>query len=134
MSPIETLVVRPEINSELAGRIAAAFASEFTYPSRPPYHPAETHPECPFAGIVGSEPNVAHAGVREAFRLLGLDESNCRLKCRNPLGCVVSPGDCALLEPNIIRHSHIGLKVAYKWVESELRKAGRTPEATVALR
>lgn len=75
------------------------------YPGESPYHPVEKYPEYPFAEVV-EIPNAAYEGVRESFRLLGLDEVNYGTRAWNPLGDLVRPGDSILIKPNLIREGH----------------------------
>ena len=73
------------------------------YPEDPPFHPHETWPESPF-GEVSPVPNPVYRGVRDAFRLLGLDAEAQGTPEWNPLGAVVHPGDLVVLKPNLVRH------------------------------
>jgi uncharacterized protein (DUF362 family) len=70
----------------------------------PPYSPAERFPEYPFRdSAAGTGRNPAYAGVREAFRLLGLDAERFGTPEWNPLGEVVRPGDTVVIKPNLVR-------------------------------
>ena len=62
------------------------------YADVPPFHPGESYPESMFSAI-GSEPNPAYAGVRECFRLAGLDQAHFGTSQWNPLGDLMNPGD-----------------------------------------
>lgn len=74
------------------------------YPTTPPYSPGEAYPEYPFEPrLVSAEPNPAYAGVRQALRLLGLDEAHFGTPQWNPLGEVVQPGQTVVLKPNLVR-------------------------------
>ncbi len=93
--------------SILDRREVAVYRGEPSYARRPPYHPEIAYPESPFPGMTGDEPNPAYAGVREAWRLLGLDAARFGTRDWNPLGELVRPGATVLLKPNMIRESHI---------------------------
>lgn len=71
-----------------------------------PFHPFQAYPEYPFGAFVSLDPNPAYAGVREALRLLGLDEGHYGGADWNPLGGLIAPGDTVLLKPNFIREAH----------------------------
>ncbi len=51
----------------------------------------------------GTNGDTAHAGVREALKLLGLDAARFDTAEWNPLGGIVRPGDTVVLKPNCVR-------------------------------
>jgi len=67
-----------------------------------PFHPAERYPEYRFKHI--SRHNPAYSGVRELFRLMGMDEARYGRASWDPLGEIIRPGDHVLLKPNFVRH------------------------------
>lgn len=73
------------------------------YPEEPPFHPCGELPECPFSERAAA-PNRVYDGLRDTFRLLGLDAEHLGTPAWNPLGCVVVPGDLVVLKPNLVRH------------------------------
>ncbi len=74
------------------------------YPSEPPYSPGTGYPEYPFrADTLARGVNHAYAGVREALRLLRLDEGHYGQAEWNPLGGIIRPGDMVVLKPNFVR-------------------------------
>ncbi len=75
------------------------------YPAQPPFHPSDSYPECPFGERSRSD-NLAYAAVRQALRLLHLDEQNYGTRAWNPLSFLVTPGDTVVLKPNLIRECH----------------------------
>jgi len=75
------------------------------YPEGAPFHPDELYPELPFPEI-NPKPNVVYHGVREAFRLSGLDIEHYGKPEWNPLRGLVRPGDTVLLKPNLVKESH----------------------------
>jgi uncharacterized protein (DUF362 family) len=84
----------------------AIASGEAHYPTVPPFHPAESFPEYPFAGLedIAEGPNEAYRLVREALRLLGLDAERFGHRAWNPLGGYVRPGDTVVIKPNFVRH------------------------------
>ncbi len=75
------------------------------YSSLAPFHPALRYPEYEFETI-GVEGNPAYEGVREAFRMAGLDQENFGSSQWNPLGGLIRPGEVVLLKPNMLKESH----------------------------
>ncbi|HNY76824.1 MAG TPA: DUF362 domain-containing protein [Sedimentisphaerales bacterium] len=53
--------------------------------------------------MLAGESNQAYDGVREALRLLGLDEENYGHRDWNPLGQIIRPGQTVVLKPNFVR-------------------------------
>ena len=76
------------------------------YSDQLPFHSAIAYPEYPFKMLCASCANPAYAGVREALRLLCLDEEHFGNEMWNPLGALIFPGDTVLFKPNLIRESH----------------------------
>lgn len=76
---------------------------ETNYPARAPFSPDERYPEYPFEGSIGTEPNAAYRGVREALRLMGLDADRFGTSAWNPLREIVRPGDNVVIKPNFVR-------------------------------
>jgi uncharacterized protein (DUF362 family) len=78
------------------------------YPNRPPFHPAERHPELPaFVRDGPLDPtNRVYGAVRDCLRGLGLDRANFGTPRWNPLGDLVRPGDRVLLKPNFCISRH----------------------------
>lgn len=63
------------------------------------------YPEYPFGeGSIGLNPNAVYAGVRELFRLHGLDAEHFGIETWNPLGRFVKPGMSVLVKPNLVMH------------------------------
>ena len=94
-----------ETESFLDRRVAASFSSPAGYSTTAPYHPAEPYPDYQFPAHLGDRPNSAYAGVRQCFRLLGLDQANFGTSNWNPLGSFIAPGQTVLLKPNFIKES-----------------------------
>jgi uncharacterized protein (DUF362 family) len=75
------------------------------YPSAPPYSPGSAYPEYPFgSGSLTERGNEAYEGVRDALRLLKLDEEHYGRREWNPLGRIIRPGNTVVLKPNFIRN------------------------------
>lgn len=74
------------------------------YPEAP-FHPGRAYPEFPRSALAAA-PNPVYEGVREAFRLLGLDAARYGTPDWNPLGAVIRPGQRVLVKPNLVRHYH----------------------------
>jgi uncharacterized protein (DUF362 family) len=74
------------------------------YSSTPPYSPGVGYPEYPFGDTtLLASSNPGYEGVRQAFRLLGLDAAHYGTKQWNPLGGLVQPGRTVVLKPNFVR-------------------------------
>jgi len=78
--------------------------SSAKYPAFPPFHPGASYPE--YAWQVLGETNLIYEGVRNLFRLLGLDVANYGTPTWNPLGEIIKPGDKVVLKPNYLGQSH----------------------------
>lgn len=75
------------------------------YPKTPPFHPSTSYPEAMFPEV-WLEPNAAYDGVRQLFKLHGLDQANYGKKSWNPLGDIVKRGNTVLVKPNLIKENH----------------------------
>jgi len=74
------------------------------YPPESPYSPGTVYPEYPFGHeALVNKVNHAYEGVRDALRLLQLDEEHYDRRDWNPMGEFVQPGDAVVLKPNCIR-------------------------------
>jgi len=78
------------------------------YPLDPPFHPAQSYPEAPYAEKDTDPRNQVYTMVRECFRLLQLDQVNFGRPEWNPLGGLISPGDRVLIKPNFVLHFNAG--------------------------
>jgi len=85
-------------------RVAVVETGAQAYPPAP-YSPGEPYPEYRL-GPPAAAPNPVYAGVRECFRLLGLDAARYGSRDWNPLGGWIRPGMRVLLKPNLVRHYH----------------------------
>ena len=85
-------------------RVAVTRLTEARYPELPPFNPEKNYPEHGDTAIHGSNP--VYSGVRQLFRLLGLDTAKFGRTEWNPLGSIIRPGDTVLLKPNLIAESH----------------------------
>ncbi len=80
------------------------------YPSLLPFDPDQFYPEFasfPYTVILGPA-NRVYAGVREAFRLLGLDKEKYGTAAWNPLGDLIKPGNKVVVKPNFALDFHRG--------------------------
>jgi len=74
------------------------------YPSESPYSPGTAYPEYPFCSrSLADKVNHAYNGVRDALRLLELDEEHYGQKNWNPIGEIIKPDNTVVLKPNFIR-------------------------------
>jgi uncharacterized protein (DUF362 family) len=93
----------------ILNNLDVAIASGATrYPVDPPFHPAQSYPEAPYAEKDTDPENQVYSMVRECFRLLQLDEVNFGRPEWNPLGGLISPGDRVLIKPNFVLHFNAG--------------------------
>src|SRR5262245_54406625 len=76
---------------------------ETSYPTQAPFSPDERYPEYPFGSVIGTEPNAAYRGVREALHLMGLDADRFGTSSWDPLKDIVRPGDTVVIKPNFVR-------------------------------
>ncbi len=83
----------------------AYHTSNAYYPEHAPFHPAVAYPEYLF-GSTASVSNPAYEGVRECFRLAGLDNGHYGTSEWNPLRRLIRPGDFVLLKPNLVKEFH----------------------------
>lgn len=75
------------------------------YSKNGPFSPDEFFPEYPFdQSTLSSEPNPVYRGIRQALRLLGLDDEHYGTPVWNPLGEIIKPGDTVVLKPNWVYH------------------------------
>ena len=88
----------------LSNQDVALVAGASRYPSEPPFDPPEAYPEYPHASRRVDPSNAVYAMVREALRLLGLDQSNYGQATWNPLRELVSRGQRVLIKPNFVLH------------------------------
>lgn len=77
-------------------------ATLLTYPTTPPFDPADSFPEDPARGHISASPNRVYAAVREALRLAGLDEQHCGTHAWSPFSELVQPGGLVLIKPNLV--------------------------------
>jgi len=82
----------------------AIFEGEASYPQDPPFSPAEPYPEYSFGkGATVGSPNHAYRAVREALRLLRLDEERYGTVEWNPFFRIIRPGHTVMIKPNFVR-------------------------------
>src|SRR5215469_17368135 len=86
------------------GQVAVTIGAA-AYPSVPPFHPPAAVSDCIFSDR-GPEQNPAYLGVRECFRLAGLDHLNYGTPHWNPLADLIRPREIVLLKPNLVKESH----------------------------
>lgn len=77
-----------------------------SYPVRAPFDPPEPYSEVSRLAQRVDPSNLIYAGVRESFRLLGLDAARSGSPSWNPLSGIVRPGDRVVIKPNMVRHFH----------------------------
>jgi uncharacterized protein (DUF362 family) len=85
------------------------------YPSAPPFHPPPEVADCIFREH-GSEQNPAYLGVRECFRLAGLDPTNYDTPRWNPLAGLIRPRETVMLKPNLVKEAHPRDPVGWRYV------------------
>jgi uncharacterized protein (DUF362 family) len=84
--------------------VAIANTGAEAYPGAP-FHPSRRFPE--YSGQeFAPQHNAIYEGVRECFRLLGLDARKFGTPDWNPLGEWIRPGMNVLVKPNLVRHFH----------------------------
>ena len=79
--------------------VSVYYNRNLRYP-KAPFNPTEDYSELKVE-CVDRENNV-YAGVRELFRMLGLDSENMDSEAWNPLGDLVSEGDSVVVKPNFV--------------------------------
>jgi uncharacterized protein (DUF362 family) len=79
-----------------------------SYPAVPPFDPPTSYPEYPFASKRLDPTNAVYPMVREALRLLRLDQSNYGTPLWNPLRELISKGQRVLIKPNFVLHFNAG--------------------------
>lgn len=87
------------------GAQVAVSVGAAAYPSVPPFHPRSEVGDCIFPER-GREDNPAYLGVRECFRLAGLDPSNYGTPHWNPLADLIRAREVVLLKPNLVKEAH----------------------------
>jgi len=91
-------------HESLTSLIVAVSGSHDDYPPEPPYSPGDDHPEYLFSfDMHAKRANRAYEGVRDALRVLGLDEEHYGHRNWNPLGEIIQPGQTVVLKPNFVR-------------------------------
>lgn len=71
-----------------------------------PFRPSTAFPEYPFPPDSCGGNNPVYEGVRELFRVAGLDAGNYGTAKWNPLGEYVLPGERVLVKPNLVMHEN----------------------------
>lgn len=84
--------------------VAVAHVTPRRYDAVPPFSPCTPYPEYRLGQL--SNKNGVYTGVRDSLRLLGLDAQRYGRPDWNPLGGVIGQGDCVVVKPNLIWHSH----------------------------
>ena len=88
--------------------VALARRPGASYPSETPFHPTEAYPELEALGLPvassSTERNPVYPLLRDAFRLLGLDEARFGRAEWNPLGTIVPRGGTVVIKPNLVLH------------------------------
>jgi uncharacterized protein (DUF362 family) len=74
----------------------------------PPFDAPQVYAEYPHGPGRIDATNAVYPMVREALRLLGLDESNFGRATWNPLGKLISRGQRVLIKPNFVLHFNAG--------------------------
>jgi uncharacterized protein (DUF362 family) len=74
------------------------------YPAETPFHPSIKYPEYPFNDFSSSDKpgNLVYHAVREALRLLGLDNDLYNTPDWNPFGSFIIPGTRIVIKPNAV--------------------------------
>ncbi|MFA4992167.1 MAG: DUF362 domain-containing protein [Candidatus Omnitrophota bacterium] len=85
-------------------KIAVYKQGILSYPKNKPYFPRVIYPEYPFDDPRTDKTNAVYGSLREALRLLGLDQENFNTKSWNPFSSFISPGQTVLIKPNFVRH------------------------------
>lgn len=86
-------------------RQVAVVRGKAEYPARPPFHPSRAYPEgC--CREIAQEENAAYDGVRECFRLAGMDAEHYGTSAWNPLAELLQPGWTVLIKPNLVKETH----------------------------
>ena len=95
----------------LANLEVALVSSAGPYPVDPPFDPPEPYPEYPYSHFETPRTdtsNHVYRMVREALRLLALDDLHFGTPAWNPLGELITPGDRVLIKPNFVLHFNAG--------------------------
>ena len=85
------------------------------YPDQRPFSPSQRYPENSFEDL-SSHPNAVYDGVRQCFRIAGLDSLRVDTSEWNPLGDLIHPGETVLLKPNLVHHQHPRDPQGWKYV------------------
>ncbi|HEX8088716.1 MAG TPA: DUF362 domain-containing protein [Blastocatellia bacterium] len=78
------------------------------YPAKAPFDAPAAYAEYPHGGGRVDPANAVYPMVREAFRLLSMDEPNFGRPAWNPLGKLISRGQRVLIKPNFVLHFNAG--------------------------
>lgn len=81
-------------------------SDQYAYMKYAPFRPDKKYPEYLWGGDILSNENNIYKMVREAFYLAGYDAENYNKKSWNPLGGLISKGDCVLVKPNMVMHEN----------------------------
>src|SRR5581483_6122141 len=76
------------------------------YPNTAPFGPGDYFPESLFSSTRSDQSNGVYGAVRQALRMLYLDEGSFGTQDWNPLKGVVLPGDVVFIKPNMISDRH----------------------------
>ena len=103
--------MNPDSPQSLDGTLLSTRAAETAVASGPvqyvgaaPFSPDEPIPEYPFQHCVASDQGSSvYRTVREALRLLRLDDDRVDQPDWNPLSSMISPGDTVVIKPNFVR-------------------------------
>jgi uncharacterized protein (DUF362 family) len=68
------------------------------------FAPSETYPEYLFQENISKDCNEVYQGVRDLFRLLGMDKARFDTPEWNPFFGKIHPGDTVVLKPNMVQH------------------------------
>jgi len=72
------------------------------------FRPSICYPEYLYKNDLSLVRNSVYDSVRQGFRLYGMDSENYGTKNWNPLGEIISPGQCVLIKPNMVMHVNVG--------------------------
>lgn len=78
------------------------------YPKQAPFHPPELYPELRGLTSAVDGANRVYPMVRQALRLLRLDEDRFGTPEWNPLGSIIQPGQRVLIKPNFVLDRNLG--------------------------
>lgn len=86
-----------------------------TYPEQSPFSPSQRYPEYSLESVA-STVNDVYDGVRDCFRIAGLDPQTFGNPQWNPLGDLINQGETVLLKPNLVHHRHPRDPQGWKYV------------------